>query len=238
MQQKKKYIPGIFTILNLFFGFFAIIRIGEGHYLSGFMLIFMGAIFDGLDGKLARILDKETAFGKQFDSLADIITFCAAPTLMIYKIYLSSLGLSAVMIAFVFLLAGAIRLARYNVYSTSEEKFDGLPVPAAALTIGSFIWFNYTLKGEYGNPEIALALIFVLSFLMVSSVDFSPFPVISFKENWFITLRSLFVISLLILFVIFRGYILFPVMGFYIADNVLKWMVKQANSELVDHKER
>jgi len=236
--KKKKYIPGIFTILNLLFGFFALVRIGSGHHLSGFLLIFLGAIFDGLDGKLARILNRETNFGREFDSLADIITFCAAPAFMMYQIYLSRLGLPGILIAFVFLLSGSIRLARYNIIQDKEEDFKGLPVPAAALTFGSFVWFNFTIFGDYGISELALALIFILSFFMVSSIDFSPFPVISFNKNWFITLRSLFVISLMILFVIFRGYVLFPVMGIYIVNNVFKWMVKQANGELVDHKER
>ena len=240
MTEKKRYIPDLVTILNLFFGFLAIMKTLHDNYLAAFLFIFVGALFDSLDGKTARFLDRESSFGKEFDSLADLITFCAAPAIMVYKIYLNQLGLFGMGISFSLLLFGAIRLAEYN--STDEprqdNKFSGMPVPAAALTIGSFIWFNFTSTGGHGNTEFVIALVLIISFLMVSSVPFKPFPKISFSKNWFITLRSLFVITLFILFIIFRGYVLFPVMSLYIVNNIFFWMVNRKDNQYIHYKER
>lgn len=240
MTEKKRYIPDLVTILNLFFGFLAIMKTLHENYLAAFLFIFVGALFDSLDGKIARFLDRESRFGKEFDSLADLITFCAAPAIMVYKIYLNELGLFGMGISFSLLLFGAIRLAEYNSTADPREdnKFSGMPVPAAALTIGSFIWFNFTSTGGHGNTEFMVALVLIISFLMVSNVPFKPFPEISFSKNWFITLRSLFVITLFILFIIFRGYVLFPVMSLYIVNNIFFWMVNRKDNQYIHYKER
>ncbi|MCF7885935.1 MAG: CDP-diacylglycerol--serine O-phosphatidyltransferase [Candidatus Marinimicrobia bacterium] len=240
MTEKKRYIPNLVTILNLFFGFLAIIKSLHEHYLAAFLFIFVGAILDTLDGKIARFLGRESLFGKEFDSLADLISFCAAPAFMIYKIYLAELGLLGMGISFIFLLFGAIRLAEYNsnTHSGADNDFSGLPVPAAALTVGSFIWFSFTISGGHGNTEAAIALILIASFLMVSNIPFTPFPKITFSKNWFITLRSLFVIILFILFVIFKGYVLFPVMSLYVINNIIKWMVRAKDNQYIHYNER
>lgn len=240
MTEKKRYIPDLVTILNLFFGFLAIIKTLHDNYLAAFLFIFVGALFDSLDGKIARFLDRESRFGKEFDSLADLITFCAAPAIMVYKIYLNELGLFGMGISFSLLLFGAIRLAEYNsaLEPRQDNKFSGMPVPAAALTIGSFIWFNFTSTGGHGKTEFVIALVLIISFLMVSNVPFTPFPEISFSKNWFITLRSLFVITLFILFIIFRGYVLFPVMSLYIVNNIFFWMVNRKDNQYIHYKER
>jgi CDP-diacylglycerol--serine O-phosphatidyltransferase len=218
----------------------AIIRILHEHFLAAFLFIFVGAILDSLDGKIARVLDRESRFGKEFDSLADLVSFCVAPAFMVYKIFLSELGLLGAGICFIYLLLGAIRLAQYNSSDDPKQgdKFVGLPVPASALTIGSFIWFSFTVTGGHGNIEAAIALILVSSFLMISNIPFKPFPKITFVKNWFVTLRSLFVIILFILFVIFRGYVLFPVMSLYIVNNIFFWMLNPKDSEYIHYTER
>jgi len=240
VTEKKQYIPDLVTILNLFFGFMAILKTLQEHYLAAFLFIFVGAIFDSIDGKIARILDRESRFGKEFDSLADLISFCAAPAFMVHKIYLTDLGMLGAGISFSILLFGAIRLAQFNSESDpkSGNKFSGLPVPAAALTIGSFIWFSYITTGGHGNIEAMVALVLIIAYLMVSNIPFKPFPEITFSKNWFVTLRSLFVIILFILFVIFRGYVLFPVMSLYLVNNILIWMVKGKDSQYIHYKER
>ncbi len=229
----RQVVPSIFTIFNLFFGFLAILQIFQKHYITAVLLIFFAGLFDVIDGKVARWLNNDSQFGIEMDSLADGISFCLAPSILIYDVYAADLGLLGALISFFPLLFGVIRLAKYNLKadSAANRQFIGLPVPASAIIIGSFLWFNYNLNGNYGNAKLALSLVLFLAFLMISSIPFGSFPKLSFRSGAFITIRTITLFILIILFIFYGGLVLFPTFMFYLFTYIISWMVNESPKE-------
>jgi len=227
MRLKRSFIPSIFTIFNMFSGFLALLQIVQGHYITAVLLIMAAMVFDSLDGKVARWLQMQSDFGVEFDSLADIISFCLVPSLMVYTLYVADMGIPGMIIGFFPLLFGGVRLARFNLSATPQKKeyFTGLPVPAMAATIGSFVWFSKTVFGHYGDPKLALSLVLVLSFMMVSNIRFSATLHITFRNGLFGTFRSIYILLSMIIAIIFRGYALFPIMSIFIITHILAWIL-------------
>jgi len=227
MKFKRSFIPNIFTLLNMFSGFLAILQIIEGHYITAIALIMAAMVFDSLDGSVARLLQQQSDFGVEFDSLADIVSFCVAPAVLVNTLFVADLGFIGAIISFFPLLFGGIRLARFNLGATPAKKayFKGMPVPAMAITIGSYIWFNLTVFGNYGNPKIVLPFVVVLSFMMVSNIRFTSSFSFSFNDGRLTAVKSLIAIILFVLIVLYRGYVIFPIMGAYILTHLLAWMV-------------
>lgn len=228
MKLQSKFVPSILTILNLFSGFLAILQFSHGKYISGIVLIMIAAIFDALDGKVARVIQHESVFGTEFDSLADMVSFCVAPSILIYLIFGSSLGLIGAIISFLPLLFGGIRLARFNVGAIYGKKdyFLGLPVPANAITISSYIWFHFKAFGSYGEARAIFALVISLSLLMVSRIHFSSIPPIIFHNKLDAFLKTLLIIGLIAAALIWQSYIIFPSFGIYIIAHLLIWLVR------------
>jgi len=227
LRLKTSFIPSLFTILNLFSGFFAITKVIEGAYISAIILIILASIFDALDGKVARLIGKDSRFGIEFDSLADIVSFCLAPSILIYNVYLSELEIVGAMIAFFPLLFGAIRLARFNVIAQSTGRksyYLGLPVPVSAITMTSYLWFNYSIYKNYGDPRILLPMVVTLSFLMVSKIRFSLLPHISFKRSIHYSIRSAIILLIFISMVIKPGFVIFPFFTLFIVYHIINWM--------------
>ena len=121
MRLKRAFSPSIFTIFNMFSGFLAILQILYGHIITAVVLILAAMVFDFLDGKVARWLQLQSEFGVEFDSLADIISFCLVPSLLVYTLYVSDSGFMGAVISFFPLLFGSVRLARFNL-SAGPEK--------------------------------------------------------------------------------------------------------------------
>jgi len=237
----RQLVPSIFTIFNLFFGFLALIQIFQQHYITAVLLIFFAGLFDVVDGKVARWLNNDSQFGIEMDSLADGISFCLVPSILIYDVYADDLGLLGALISFFPLLFGVIRLAKYNLKATggANRLFVGLPVPANAIIIGSFLWFNYNLSGSYGNAKLALSLALFLSFLMISTIPFGSFPKVSFRNGTFITIRSIVLIILVILFIFYGGLVLFPTFMFYLLTYIISWLVNEpAKGEAINQNKR
>lgn len=227
MKVQHGFIPNILTILNMFAGFLAIHQIFLSHYITAINLIIAAAIFDALDGRVARWLQQQSRFGAEFDSLADIISFCAAPALLVNSLYVSDLGVIGGVISFFPLLFGGVRLARFNLTADGEKKsyYLGMPVPVNALMIGSFIWFHQIFFGTYGDSKIALPLVIIMAFLMVSPIRFSVRLTFFFRAGLFRTGRRIFFGLILVTVFIFRGYVLFPIMSAFIVSQLLAWMV-------------
>ncbi len=234
IKFQRKYIPSLFTILNLFSGFLAILQIMEHHYITAVMLIMLASVFDFVDGKVARWMNQESQFGIEIDSLSDIVSFCVVPALMINNIYVADLGIKSGIISFFPLLFGAIRLARFNTFATEGKKsyFIGLPVPANALIIGSYVWFQKTLTSEFGDAKIILPMVIVLSFLMVSNIHFDSMPRLTFKNGLISTIKTILVVAGVVLVIIFKGYILFPIAMVYIITHILLWIVGNEDHHL------
>jgi CDP-diacylglycerol--serine O-phosphatidyltransferase len=203
-------LPNLFTLSSVFCGFFAIITAG-GHasaaqlYQAAIAICF-GLFFDMADGRVARLTKTQSSLGLQLDSLADVITFGVAPALLIYRWGLDTLESRVpyvghhlgALIAFLFVAAAALRLARFNVLAINEEAeaasggkkkpgkyFLGLPVPAAASVLVGLVLLNYQIGGSYvqvAQPALAMVVV-VLSYLMVSRVRFRSFKDLRFSRR-------------------------------------------------------
>ncbi|MFX3625244.1 MAG: CDP-diacylglycerol--serine O-phosphatidyltransferase [Ectobacillus sp.] len=161
-------IPNLFTLGNLYSGFLSIGYASIGHYKSAAILVLIGMMLDSLDGRLARLLRVDSPLGKELDSLADIVTFGAAPALLMYYTSFSQYGLVGLYIAALFPLFGAYRLARFNVTptSTSLKYFTGVPITAAGGIMAFLTLFSHAI------PHIVLITLFVaFAFLMVSRIQ-------------------------------------------------------------------
>jgi len=177
--QKGIYIlPNLFTSLNLFFGFFAVILSIEGDFTRAAALIIIAGLCDGLDGKIARATRTTSKFGVEYDSLADLVSFGIAPALMFYLWILTPLGRLGWLAGFLFAVCGALRLARFNTQagSVANDYFTGLPIPAAAGMLATTILFSQRLGLTHSVPPVFFLLpLYGLSFLMVSTIRYHSF---------------------------------------------------------------
>lgn len=180
--RKGIYIlPNIFTSLNLFCGFYSIVASINGDYAKAAWSILIAGIFDLLDGKIARATNTTSKFGVEYDSLSDLISFGLAPGLMIYLWALKPmdiLGRTAWLAAFLFMACGALRLARFNTHvgTSSSDYFTGLPIPTAAGMNAAMVLICARLGiGGHAINMAVLIMLYVLSFLMVSTVKYNSF---------------------------------------------------------------
>ncbi|MHB8368744.1 MAG: CDP-diacylglycerol--serine O-phosphatidyltransferase [Leptospirales bacterium] len=174
-------LPNLFTAGNLFFGFYSILAGFDHRYRDAAFAILIAAVFDNLDGKVARLARATSAFGVEFDSLADLVSFGAAPALLVYNSDLFAyhrLGMAA---AFLFLACGALRLARFNVMTSkiSSKYFLGLPIPAGALVIVSA---ELARTGPLSHAFSFPPGFFLLATYLVAILMVSPLRYRSFKE--------------------------------------------------------
>ena len=177
-------LPNLFTTGALFSGFYAITSAMGGRYETAVIAIFVAMILDGLDGRVARLTNTQSEFGAQYDSLSDMVSFGAAPALVMYLWAFSSLGKVGLFAAFVHTAGGALRLARFNTQLTTADKnyFQGLPSPAAAAILAGFIWI--CLEYDYDIElfkYFALALTVSTGLLMVSNFRYWSFKKIDLK---------------------------------------------------------
>ncbi len=226
--KKRRFIPNLITVINMFLGFMGIVMMIKGDPIRGGWLILFAGLCDAADGKPARMLGIPSKFGVEFDSFADTVSFCAAPSLLVYTVYVEGLPLLfGGLIAFTPLLFGTIRLARFNIMQEDDPKsfFTGLPTPINAIIIVSYMLFNHQVFGEMGDPRIALPMIVTLGFMMVSPVRFAKFPLLSFKKGKSNTLQLIGVVLLITSAILWKGIVLFPLMSFYVLWSTVKWMI-------------
>ena len=197
MKPKKgiHILPSLFTTGNVFCGFYSFVAVLNEEYYLAACAIAIGMIFDGLDGRIARLTKTTSAFGEQYDSLADIITFGMAPAFLVYSWVLKPFGRLGWMAAFLFLLCAALRLARFNVSKPEarNQYFLGLPSPAAAVVLASIVIAFEDLFATKMNPFIMVMVVYILAFLMVSNVKYPAFKKFDFKKRVVFS-RFLFVI--------------------------------------------
>ena len=143
-------LPNLFTSAALFSGFFAIVQAMNGHFELAAIAIFIAMVLDGLDGRVARMTNTQSAFGAEYDSLSDMVSFGVAPALILYIWALKPLGKLGWLAAFMYCACAALRLARFNTKLEDEHQdkryFQGLPSPGAAALLAGFVWVSY----EYG----------------------------------------------------------------------------------------
>ncbi|MCD6045444.1 MAG: CDP-diacylglycerol/serineO-phosphatidyltransferase [Gammaproteobacteria bacterium] len=180
-------LPNLLTTASLFAGFYSIVNGMQGHFHRAAMAIFVAMVMDGLDGRVARLTNTQTAFGVEFDSLADLVSFGLAPALVAYSWCLHDLGNFGWLASFWYVAATALRLARFNTQVINMDKryFQGIPSPAAAAVVAGAIG----LSSEYQRfPAMLLAIILgifllALGILMVSNIRYYSFKESPFKER-------------------------------------------------------
>jgi len=180
MRKGVYILPNLFTTGNLFCGFWAIISVFQEKFYYAAVAILLAAVFDILDGKVARLSGATSKFGVQYDSLADLISFGAAPAILAFSWALRPYGRFGWLAAFLFVVCGALRLARFNVMSASGETkyFKGLPIPAAATMISlTILLYLRLIETGWIKDIVILFMIYILAFLMVSNIRY-----FSFKE--------------------------------------------------------
>lgn len=214
-------LPNLFTTAALFAGFYAIIAAINGRFELAGAVIFVAMVFDSLDGRVARATNTQTAFGAEYDSLADMVSFGAAPALVIYQWALGDMGKLGWLAAFMYTAAAALRLARFNTQVGVADKryFQGLPSPAAAALVAGMVWVGEDL-GLSGRSWylIAWGVTVSAALLMVSNVRFNSFKDLDVRN------RVPFVVLLLVvlLFVtisispplmLFAGFLVYALSG-------------------------
>lgn len=193
-------IPSLFTAGNLICGFFSIISTFNGHYLQAAVFVILAHLLDGLDGFVARLTKTTSQFGVEFDSLADLVSFGVAPAILVYYWALVPWGTWGWLAASLFVVCGALRLARFNVQIRTVEKshFVGLPIPAAAEMIAAIVLMYYFLGGEGATNKrvILLLVIYLLAGLMVSNFKYFSFRQLDLKKRhpfWLLVSAILFI---------------------------------------------
>ncbi|MBD3275329.1 MAG: CDP-diacylglycerol--serine O-phosphatidyltransferase [Candidatus Marinimicrobia bacterium] len=226
MKFKKAMVPSLFTLFNLLAGFWAIVSIFDGQYQRAVWLIFFAGVFDGLDGKLARFIGSSSDFGIELDSMADVVSFCAAPSLLIYRLYTMDLGALGVLIAFFPLMFGAIRLARYNVQTTDNPLpyFIGLPTPVNAVAIASFPLFYFSWNGTAGNSSVFLPYMICLSFLMVSHIPYAKLPRFSLEMDVPNLLKLSGMVASIVALILFPAKAMLLLSLLFVLSGILRWM--------------
>ncbi|MCQ8849543.1 CDP-diacylglycerol--serine O-phosphatidyltransferase [Alteromonas stellipolaris] len=234
-EQKRKGIyllPNLLTTAGLFSGFFAVVSSMTGRFEAAAVAIFVAMIFDGLDGRVARMTNTQSDFGAEYDSMADMVSFGMAPALVAYNWGLTELGKFGWLAAFVYVAGAALRLARFNTQVGIADKrfFQGLASPAAAAVVAGLVWVGVEYDAVGTDYGIVVALVTGFAgLLMVSNFKYN-----SFKElNWhgkvpFVGLLIVLLIFVvvatepaLVLFIVFSLYALAgPINTFRTVDKV------------------
>jgi CDP-diacylglycerol---serine O-phosphatidyltransferase len=224
LRPTASIVPNLFTSMNMFCGFLSIINASQGRFIYSAWLIIIAAIFDSLDGMIARLTNSTSELGVELDSLSDVVSFGAAPAFLIYSTELAKFNVVGIIISSLLMIAGGFRLARFNVQLIGFDKtfFKGLPIPTSAMTIATFVITFYIRGIGFSESEAGtiIPLVIILSYLMVSRIKYDTMPKFSLdaiKNQPFIILFIVAGIAVLIitsgraLFYIFVLYILFGI---------------------------
>ncbi len=177
-------LPNLLTTTNMFFGFMSIIFAIRGEYTFGSYAIVAAAVFDLLDGRVARLTDTTSQFGAEYDSLCDLVSFGMAPALIMYLWALQPFGRVGWLASFVFVACGALRLARFNVQQADERShFQGLPIPMAAGIVASSVLCFKDLEVDASRNFLLLFMTFLLGITMVSQFRYKSFKDVNLKQK-------------------------------------------------------
>ncbi|MBS3907610.1 MAG: CDP-diacylglycerol--serine O-phosphatidyltransferase [Syntrophaceae bacterium] len=238
MRKGVYILPNLFTTGNLFCGFWAIISVFQEKFYYAAVAILLASVFDMLDGKVARLSGATSKFGVQYDSLADLISFGVAPALLAFSWALRPYGRFGWLAAFLFVVCGALRLARFNVMSASGETkyFKGLPIPAAATMIAlTILLYLRLIETAWVKDIVILVMIYVLAFLMVSNIRYFSFKEFDLARRKPFSIFIFIVLSMIVI-VMEPVIVLFGASLFYIfsgpVNMIRAWHKKRALRKL------
>lgn len=224
----KSFVANTVTSLNIFSGFISLVYASQNDFKTASIFIIIAAIFDTLDGIVARLLDTSSQFGVELDSLSDVVSFGAAPSFLVYKAYAYQFGLWGILGSSLILIFGALRLARFNINVGDIKRkgdFTGLPIPLSAITI-TLLVFSFHEGNTIAEPYnfIVLPLVILLSILMVSKIRYNSLPKFKNKK---LKLKIFFFVILvvaLILVIVTNGQILFYIFLSIVLFGILRWI--------------
>ncbi len=226
IRRGVSILPSLFTTGNLFLGFWSVVKTIDSHFADAALLIGGAVVLDVLDGRIARLTHTQSEFGAQLDSLADAVSFGVAPAILAYVWALSLVPRAGWPAAFLFLVCGVMRLARFNVQRqvVDARYFVGLPIPAGAAQIAAIVFVLPEPPADPLRTAPVLALVVVLAFLMVSTFRYRSFKGIDLRRR-----RSyLIVLGIAILFLLVAAHpeaTLLAVTSVYTASGPLAWAV-------------
>jgi len=223
-QSLKKSIyvlPNLFTSMNLFCGYYSVFASIHHKFFEAAVAVIIGAVFDLLDGKIARATHTTSKFGVEYDSLADLVTFGLAPAVLMVLWVLEPMGRPGWLAGFIFAACGALRLARFNVSTSAGPDFEGLPIPAAAaMNVSIVLFFDRMVMDPEPFRTALLVLMFGLSFCMVSSFRYKSLKNVPFFKS--MTFNKL--VCLVLVFVAVAAepcIILFGIFSLYVVSGPL-----------------
>lgn len=228
IRVTRSVIPSLFTSMNLFCGFFAIVKAAHEEYAAAAWLIVLAGIFDALDGAMARLTNSSSEFGVELDSLADVVSFGAAPSFILYTAFFSEWNTVGVVLASLPALCGAIRLARFNVQLVGFDKdyFRGLPIPSAALVLISYLVFFHippdSLIPDSAKPALIVGITVAVSLLMVSTVRYDTLPKFSPSGIRKHPLKFISILAGIALVIVSKGEAIFPLMALYLIYGMIR----------------
>lgn len=230
-------LPNLFTTAALFAGFYGIVAAVNGDFTAASISVFVAMVLDGIDGRLARMTQTQTAFGAEYDSMADMVSFGVAPAVIVYLWALSGAGQLGWLVTFFYTAAAALRLARFNAKAGVQDKrfFQGLPSPSAAAVMVGMVWVAGDLGLPAGSMMVPALLITVLSgAAMVSNLTYFSFKDMDFRHRvpFFVTVGGLGAIMLMALDppkVLWAGFLIYALSGPALA-LLRRWRKRQNRS--------
>jgi CDP-diacylglycerol--serine O-phosphatidyltransferase len=227
-------LPNLFTTAALFSGFYAIVQSMNNRFEYAAVAIFIAMVFDGLDGRVARMTHTQSEFGAEYDSLSDMVSFGVAPSLLMYEWAFKDLGKLGWFAAFIYCVCAALRLARFNMNIDVVDKghFQGLPSPAAAALVSGFVWVLLD-NGYAGNDVrwIAAALTVFAGLSMVSNLRFYSFKDFNLRKS----VPFIVIFLLAMFFVVISSYpagVLFLLFLAYSLSGYVIWLLDLRKSKL------
>ncbi len=232
-MKHRALLADCFTILNMLCGFLAILQTFKHSFDNAVWLIFVAAIFDGLDGKVARKIHAESKFGLQIDSLSDVVSFGIAPSVLVYELHLHTLGIFSIPVSFLPLLFSAVRLARHNAIGMTgpQKMYVGMPAPMATLTICAFIIVDRVLPEVIAQYTLLAPLVVLISLLMICKIPYYKVPKLSLQESGTNTRNLIIFVGGLIFIPLFPEFVFFPLMIVYIVSGPLHWLCENYRRE-------
>ncbi|HEY8118605.1 MAG TPA: CDP-diacylglycerol--serine O-phosphatidyltransferase [Methylophilaceae bacterium] len=248
LRERSIYLlPNLFTTASLFAGFYAIVQAMNGRFEHSAVAIFIAMVMDGLDGRVARLTNTQSAFGAEYDSLSDMVSFGVAPALVLYVWALQPMGKLGWIAAFIYCASAALRLARFNTKLDESDKryFQGLPSPAAAALLAGLVWVSFdngvsgteVFFGVIKMTWLAWAITLIAGFSMVSDLRYYSGKDINLRNS-----VPFVVILLIVLAFVLISYsppeVLFFVSLLYGLSGYLLWlktrMTKSGDNKMAD----
>ena len=229
IRVTRSVIPNLFTVMNLFSGFVAVkAAMVDSDFVAAGWFIVLGAIFDTLDGLMARLTHSASEFGVELDSLADVVTFGVGPSAILYKLFFYQYGGLGLLLSAAPAMCGALRLARFNVQLVGFDKdyFKGLPIPSSALLIVSYVTWYHLHQNPNIPPETYTIAMFVIvigaSLLMVSTIKYDSIPKFTGEAIKAHPVKFFGFLLILVIVIVTKGSAIFPFFVLFILFGVVR----------------